>query len=89
MYNQKGKERVEHRNERLDPYSGRFFPRETRGQELGDLLQREARIENIVRERSWEVVLNGCGGLYDGSVAGQKGWEGALGRWRDEQGKRR
>ena len=83
-YNLAGQTRVEHKNERLDPYSGRFFKAESRSEELADLVAREARVEDIIRERSWEAVMNRCGGV----MTGQRGWEGAFKRWQEEEKRR-
>lgn len=69
----KEKERVV--DERLDPYSGRFFPREARTESLAHLIRNERSVENIIRARTWGLVSERCGDL------GQ-GWESALIRWR-------
>lgn len=69
----KEKERVV--DERLDPYSGRFFPREARTESLAHLIRNERSVENIIRARTWGLVSERCGDL------GQ-GWESALNRWR-------
>ena len=76
--NQKDKERVV--DERLDPYSGRFFPKEARTEMLASLMRQERGVENIVRARTWEMVQQRCGG----GVAGGK-WEDAMGAWRDRK----
>lgn len=47
-------------DERLDPYSGRYFPREARTEELAALIRSERMIEDIVRRRSWGVVKERC-----------------------------
>jgi hypothetical protein len=49
-------------DERLDPYSARFFPREARTEELADLIRRERMVEDIVRRRSWGLVRERCTG---------------------------
>jgi hypothetical protein len=72
----KDKERVV--NERLDPYSGRVFPREARTEKLALLLRQEGGIENIVRTRSWEMVRERCGDSA-------QNWEEAMSRWRTIQ----
>lgn len=69
----KEKERVV--DERLDPYSGRFFPRETRTESLAYLIRNERNVEKIIRARTWGLVSERCGDL------GQ-GWESALNKWR-------
>ncbi|KAL2207123.1 caffeine-induced death protein 2 [Sarocladium strictum] len=76
--NQKDKERVV--NERLDPYSGRFFPREARTEMLASLMRQERGVENIVRARTWEMVQQRCaGGVQGGS------WEDAMAEWRNRK----
>lgn len=78
VYNRRGEERMV--DERLDPYSGRFFPKEARTQELARVLRQEMGVESIVRERSWGIVMNRCEGMR----VGEK-WEEGMGRWREEQ----
>jgi hypothetical protein len=63
-------------NERLDPYSGRFFPREARTEHLAMILRQEMGIENIVRSKTWEVVQRRCGN------SAYLTWEQALADWR-------
>jgi len=70
-------------NERLDPYSGRFFPKEPRTEMLAGVLRNENAVENIVRERTWRIMNERCQGL-DSS---QKGWQSAFKSW-DEQNRR-
>lgn len=69
-------------DERLDPYSGRFFPRETRTEILGAVIRNERMVESIVRERTWRVVNERCGnfGIPGGS------WQAALDAWRENKG---
>ena len=69
------KERERVVDERLDPYSGRFFPREARTETLANLIRNERSIEGIIRSRSWGLVNERCG---DSGI----GWEEALNRWR-------
>ncbi|KAH7357735.1 caffeine-induced death protein 2 [Plectosphaerella cucumerina] len=54
----KAQERVV--DERLDPYSARYFPREPRTERLAALLRQEKGVENIVRTRTWDVVTQRC-----------------------------
>ena len=68
-------------DERLDPYSGRFFPSQARTEALMDTVRNERAVEGIVRRRTWGVVTERCGGV-------EEGWEQALERWRDGEGKR-
>lgn len=72
----KDKDRVV--DERLDPYSGRFFPREARTEKLSLLLRQERGVESIVRTRTWETIRERCG---DSAVS----WEEAMSRWRVAQ----
>ncbi len=62
-------------DERLDPYSGRYFPREARTEKLTALLRNERGVEKIVRERTWGLVTERCD---DGNTAA----EDALNAWR-------
>lgn len=75
--NRKDRDRVV--NERLDPYSGRFFPREARTEQLAGLLRNENAVEGIIRQRTWGIVQERCQGV-DGR------WEDALDKWREENG---
>ncbi|WPG99905.1 Hypothetical protein R9X50_00272600 [Acrodontium crateriforme] len=61
-------------NERLDPYSGRYFPREARTEVLAALLRNENMVENIVRARTWRVIGERCDN-------GGHEWEDALDSW--------
>ncbi|MCJ1461522.1 hypothetical protein MMC07_000119 [Pseudocyphellaria aurata] len=71
------KERERVIDERLDPYSGRSFPRESRAESLANLIRNERSVENIIRARTWGLVSERCGDL------GQN-WESALNRWRTD-----
>ncbi|KAL8667440.1 MAG: hypothetical protein Q9202_000656 [Teloschistes flavicans] len=72
------KERERVVNERLDPYSGRFFPREARTESLANLIRNERGVEGIIRARTWGLVTERCG---ETGV----GWEEALNRWREDK----
>ncbi|KAJ5343880.1 hypothetical protein MYU51_002225 [Penicillium brevicompactum] len=61
-------------NERLDPYSARFFPREARTESLANLIRNERTIEEIIRARTWGMVSEKC--------SGSSTWEEALNDWR-------
>ena len=63
-------------NERLDPYSGRYFPKEARTEALASLVRSERMVEEIVRRRTWEIVEERCPELRD------QGWARALDEWR-------
>ena len=63
-------------NERLDPYSGRFFPREARTERLAALLRNEEMVEGIVRERTWDGVKRRCEGIED------ERWREGMVKWR-------
>ena len=52
---ERGKARVI--DDRVDPYSSRFFPRESRAEELGRVVRMESGVERIVRARTWELSL--------------------------------
>ncbi|KAF1816919.1 hypothetical protein P152DRAFT_453529 [Eremomyces bilateralis CBS 781.70] len=62
-------------DERLDPYSGRWFPKEARAERLGRWVRNEGMVEEIIRERSWDVVRSRCGGV-------EEGWKEAYNEWR-------
>ncbi|KAK3670038.1 hypothetical protein LTR78_010069 [Recurvomyces mirabilis] len=47
-------------DERLDPYSGRYFPREARTEALAYLIRNERMVENIIRQRTWGIVGERC-----------------------------
>ena len=65
-------------NERLDPYSGRYFPREVRTEALAALVRSELMVESIVRSRTWGLVRERC---IDDEYDGEK----ALDKWRREK----
>lgn len=65
-------------DERLDPYSARFFPREARTESLANLIRNQRTVEEIVRARTWGMVIERCG---DSST----NWEDALNGWRERQ----
>lgn len=66
-------------DERLDPYSGRFFPTEPRTSQLAMLIRMEQGVENIVRARTWGLVRERCGDSVED-------WQTALAGWRGEKG---
>ena len=68
-------------NERLDPYSGRYFPREARTEALASLIRNERMVETIVRSRTWGLVGERC------NIAPQ-GFEKALDDWRKKTAER-
>jgi hypothetical protein len=72
------KERERVVDERLDPYSGRFFPREARTESLAYLIRNERSVENIVRARTWSVVSERCGNP-------ETGWDEAMNSWRRQR----
>ncbi|KAL8799440.1 MAG: hypothetical protein Q9182_005884 [Xanthomendoza sp. 2 TL-2023] len=65
-------------DERLDPYSGRFFPREARTESLASLIRNERMVEGIIRARTWGLVTERCGDI------GIQ-WEEALNSWRGSE----
>lgn len=76
------KERERVVDERLDPYSGRFFPREARTEILANLIRNERSVEGIIRSRTWSLVAERCGDA-------ETGWEEALNKWREDKEARR
>lgn len=67
-------------DERLDPYSGRYFPRAARTEALASLIRNERMVEGIVRTRTWGMVQERC-------VVDEIDAEKALDQWRNEVGK--
>lgn len=65
-------------DERLDPYSARFFPQEARTESLASLIRNQRSVERIIRERTWSLVQERCGGS-------SSSWEDALNSWRHDQ----
>ncbi|KAL1644719.1 hypothetical protein SLS58_004180 [Diplodia intermedia] len=65
-------------DERLDPYSARYFPKELRTEMLANVIRNERMVENIIRTRTWSLVGERCGGSA-------RGFEDALNEWRKEQ----
>lgn len=47
-------------DERLDPYSARYFPREARTEALAALMRNERMVEEIIRRRTWGLVGERC-----------------------------
>jgi hypothetical protein len=74
----KARERVV--DERLDPYSGRYFPREARTESLAMLMRNERAVEKIIRMRTWGVIGERCGLNSDSA-------EEAFDKWRVAQKK--
>jgi Caffeine-induced death protein 2 len=71
--NARARERIV--NERLDPYSGRYFPREARTESLASLVRNERAVEEIIRSRTWSIITERCG-------SGGRSFEQALDEWR-------
>lgn len=65
-------------NERLDPYSGRSYPHETRAKLLAEVVRNERMVERIIRERTWRVVGERCGGF---DPLGGQDWREAFETW--------
>jgi hypothetical protein len=62
-------------DERLDPYSARYFPREPRTQYLAENIRRERAVEDIIRNRTWQLVGERCAGT-------ERTFDQAFGEWR-------
>lgn len=62
-------------DERLDPYSARFFPKEARTETLAATIRQERSVESIIKARSWKLVGERCG-------EDSRDWESALDEWR-------
>lgn len=69
-------------DERLDPYSARYFPREARTESLAMLMRNEREVEKIIRSRTWGMIGERCG--LSGETAEQ-----AFERWRGESAPRK
>ncbi|KAF1911758.1 caffeine-induced death protein 2 [Ampelomyces quisqualis] len=65
-------------NERLDPYSGRYFPREARTESLAMLMRNERAVEKIIRIRTWNLLGERCGSSHESA-------EEAFDKWRTSQ----
>ncbi|PHH76003.1 hypothetical protein CDD82_4188 [Ophiocordyceps australis] len=76
VQNQRDRERIV--DERLDPYSARFFSLEPRTQTLAALVRQERGVENIVRSQTWQVVQQRC-------AAPPETWQDAARLWSDRQ----
>lgn len=47
-------------DERLDPYSSHFFPRKPRTELLANLIRNERNVEQIVRARTRDLIVERC-----------------------------
>jgi hypothetical protein len=65
-------------NERLDPYSGRYFAREARTESLAMLMRNERAVEKIIRMRTWSLLHERCGISHESA-------EDAFDSWRSTQ----
>ncbi|KAF9887783.1 hypothetical protein FE257_009589 [Aspergillus nanangensis] len=74
--NESARDRERVVNERLDPYSARFFPQEARTESLANVVRNQRNVEEIIRARTWGLVCEKC----SGSAAT---WEEALNSWRE------
>lgn len=63
-------------DERLDPYSARYFPRDTRTEALASLIRNERMVEGIIRSRTWKIMGERC------SNDGVQDAEKAVDEWR-------
>lgn len=79
LENVKDKQRVI--DDRLDPYSSRFYPRESRTEQLASVIRMEQGVERIVRARTWDVVEQRCA---DAADRGSQ-WEKAFKEWEAAQ----
>ena len=64
-------------DDRLDPYSSRYFPREGRTESLALLLRNEMAVEKIIRNRTWSMIGERCGTSSESA-------EQAFEKWRQE-----
>ncbi|KAF2199407.1 hypothetical protein GQ43DRAFT_398789, partial [Delitschia confertaspora ATCC 74209] len=70
--NAKARERIV--DERLDPYSGRYFPQEARTEMLASLIRNERAVESIIRSRTWALVGERCGNDNESADAAFEKW---------------
>ncbi len=75
LENEKDKQRVI--DDRLDPYSSRFEPRESRTEKLARVIRMEQGVEMIVRARTLDVVEQRCGDTLSRGAQ----WENAFREW--------
>jgi TPP-dependent trihydroxycyclohexane-1,2-dione (THcHDO) dehydratase len=61
-------------DDRLDPYSSRYFPREARTEQLAALVRMERQVERIIRARTWGLVMERCGDVNVDSDAALDEW---------------
>ncbi|KAF2832932.1 hypothetical protein CC86DRAFT_364931 [Ophiobolus disseminans] len=61
-------------NERLDPYSGRYFPREARTESLAMLMRNERAVEKIIRMRTWSLLGERCGTSHESAEPAFDAW---------------
>jgi hypothetical protein len=61
-------------NERLDPYSGRYFPREARTESLAMLMRNERAVEKIIRMRTWSLLGERCGITHESAEEAFDKW---------------
>ena len=62
-------------DERLDPYSSRYYPREARTEALAMLIRNERMVESTIRSQTWKLVGERC------DIAGVE-YDKALDAWR-------
>ncbi|PWY95047.1 caffeine-induced death protein Cid2 [Aspergillus sclerotioniger CBS 115572] len=65
-------------DDRLDPYTARFLPREARTESLANLVRTQRSVEEIIRARTWGLVSDRCSGSSEG-------WQEALNKWRENK----
>jgi hypothetical protein len=69
----KARERVV--DERLDPYSGRYFPQEARTESLAMLIRNERAVEKIIRMRTWSLIEERCGSSHTSAEEAFDSWK--------------
>lgn len=67
-------------NERLDPYSGRYFAREARTESLAMLMRNERAVEKIIRMRTWSLLGERCGTSSESAEEAFDKWRTTLRR---------
>ncbi|RKF56250.1 Caffeine-induced death protein 2 [Erysiphe neolycopersici] len=72
-------DQIEVVDDHLDPYSTRSSPTQTEAQMLSDVLRLENRVEDIIRNRTWEVICERCD-------LNSKCWKNNFSEWKRQQG---
>jgi hypothetical protein len=61
-------------DERLDPYSARYFPQQARTESLAMLMRNERAVEKIIRMRTWSLLGERCGTSHGSAEEAFDAW---------------